>query len=173
MTVPRQRGLQALRLPSGRRSRSRALWALLVILAASAGVACAEDPLPPAAELDGRYVLATVDGDTLPTLISSAIFANTFLVSGHITFLSRGRLVDVRSQQEFDTRYARWGPLTTDSLVASYSVSGEQVLIHRPTPLPTDGYSDTASLSGDRLTVRMRLGNALQPSVRRLLYIKE
>jgi hypothetical protein len=173
MSVPRQSGIRSVRLTSGRQSRPRVLWPLLVTLAASAGIACAEDPLPPAAELDGRYVLATVDGDTLPILISSAIFANTFLVSGQITFLSRGRLVDVRSQQEFDTRYARWGPVTTDSLVASYSVSGEQVLIHRPTPRPTDSYSDTASLSGDRLTVRTRLGDALQGSVRMLLYIKE
>jgi hypothetical protein len=125
---------------------------LLLVLLVTAGAACGGSTGPGGGEIRGTYRLVLVNGETLPYPYYHNVFEGRTIVynvhEARLEFRTRNRVYDIRTLDFLDPR--------PDTLIAAYSVNGSQLLLTRPTTPAQEGHTDTGSVVGDALTLRIR-----------------
>ncbi|HSJ64632.1 MAG TPA: hypothetical protein VK922_12130 [Gemmatimonadaceae bacterium] len=125
---------------------------MLLVLLAAAGAACGGSTGPGGGEIRGTFRLVRVNGDTLPyPYYHNVVEGRTVEYKVHearLEFRTRNRVYDIRTLDFLDPR--------PDTLIAGYSVSGTQLLLTRPTTPAQAAHTDTGSIAGDALTIRIR-----------------
>ena len=158
--------------------RSRCRWygatpAVAVLAAALVGGACGGGTEPETPSLSGTYDLYEVNGTPLPYTLPPVFgWFERQIVAGEIEFRGRGRLLDQLSFQDV----VSGAPVTdaqTDTLVEPYALVGTQLLVERTTASGTATYTDTGTVQGALISLKVRDIGVVLPSINlRLTYRK-
>ncbi len=124
------------------------LLSVVVVVAAACGGSGATD----ASAMQGKYLLESVNDSGLPYVYQRVVLpfeVRLYSVkAGRLEFHSRGRILDISSYSIPET----W----PDTLVGGFSVSGTRVVISRPLLAGAPPHSDTGTVSGDEIVLRVR-----------------
>lgn len=125
--------------------------ACALLLAAAAIVAC-NGSTEPGEQLVGTYHLVSINDSTLPYEYSRRVTAGGIVTlnvyDGRLEFRTRNRVFDIRTLD-----FITFGP---DTLVSAYSLRGDMLLLLRAATPGNPGYTDTAIVDGDDITLRVR-----------------
>lgn len=123
---------------------------VLALLAALAGCSGSTDPAGP--EILGTFQLTAVNGGPLPAVYYHAEVEGRVIQyrvhDGRIEFRTRHRIYDIRTLDFLDPR--------PDTLIAGYSSAGTQLLFTRQATPAHAAHTDTGTIDGDVLTMRIR-----------------
>lgn len=129
--------------------RARRFAACAIAVAALDGCNGSTDP---GQQLVGTYELVSINDSILPYEYSRRVTTGGIVTlnvyDGRLEFRTRNRVYDIRTLD-----FIVFGP---DTLVSAYSVQGDMLLLFRaPTP-GNPGYTDTAIVDNDNITLRVR-----------------
>lgn len=106
----------------------------------------------PSAELQGTYHLRLVNGDTVPY-----VYYHYPIVGGVVEYKVLDARVEFRTRHRlYDIRRLTYDVPIPDTLIAAYSVEGSRLLFARPATLTQPAHTDTGTIAGDQLTMRIR-----------------
>lgn len=152
--------------------KRRAIAALAMVTISALLAACTEEPPTVQTPLvSGTWTLTAVDNQPLPRTIVVLLGGGVrAVVDGHIVVRSRGRLDDIK-QITLVQGGVRLEDLT-DTLTSPYAISESgptlTLLVRRFGLLAADDWVDTATVTGDVMTMRARYLEPVYRNVQRV-----
>jgi hypothetical protein len=152
--------------------KRRALAALVLVTMAALLAACTDEPptlQPPL--VSGTWTLTAVNNQPLPRTIAVLLGGGVrAVVDGEIVVRSRGRLDDIKhiTLVQGGVRLEDLTDTLTSPFSASESGSTVTLLVRRFGLLATDDWVDTATVSGNVMTLRARYLEPVYRNVQRV-----
>jgi hypothetical protein len=126
----------------------------LVVLVAAA---CGKDGTGASAGLSGTFSLGQINGQPLPTSFPFGINSEIIVREGQLRFLSRGRLLDIRTTQVHVLSPDQYEPATTDTAAYAYRLSGESLFVVHAAFDTAAAYTDTGTVIGGGQTIALQV----------------
>lgn len=130
----------------------RRILTLVSLLVAACGGNGPTDP----AGLSGTFDLQTIDGAGPPKIELINMSLDTlFYTGGELRVTSRGRMSVVHRRRWHSSSLGPF-PEDPDTLVVTYREAAGSLFLDYPSTAPYGPYTDTATVSGDAITVRTK-----------------
>lgn len=131
-----------------RKPSSLAVFALVATAVALAGSGC-KSSTDPGQQVQGTFQLETINGDSLPyeydRKVVEGMTITRHVIDARLEFRTRNRVFDIRIIDFIDTN--------PDTIVASYRLDGNTLLLTYPARPGVPSFTDTASFNATSITV--------------------
>jgi hypothetical protein len=140
--------------------RRRSVQVLTCTAAVLSALSCSGST-EPGSDISGTFLLQTVNGDTLPyeyvrRVVEGRVVTHS-VVGGRLEFRSRNRVYDIRQIDFIDP--------APDTLVASYRVEGDRLLLTYPATPGNPAYTDTGTFFQNDFLIIVRKDLPTAPNV--------